>query len=594
MFTANNHADTKRNFFLKRLFFLLIPGLCFAVSSLSFIIIAYIFSGDILIILFEWTQLIALLFFLLIIGKKFFKPIVFPSLFLVFFLYFILVMYHIVTDLSLDFSLVKRNFWNLLPILDSFLFFIFLALILALINAVFLINLKINNSKLKRALIIISILIISTPFILPNKIPTNEVLAFVKTIYKRDRVMDLYTNFYNGLLSKSTAGKKNILNEAEKLKTADLPVFADNIIILQLESLDAELVNSTNTPNFFKLAQTNIFFPKFYGNSVQTLLGQENILCSLPTSLDYNLVQSKKDKEILCLPKILKAAGYKTFFIKSYNLNFTRTGEFMKNIGFSEVHADDIMQSTDPKYNWGYREDVFHQRAIDFFAKNHGENRNFAYIEIGPTNHWPFKTQQDYNGVLPFPKPKNHSENMANTTHIQDSYLAVALKKINKLFPKNNYTLLILGDHAWPLGIHTGNTFNQENAYEENFLTSLAVKIGSENKYQNKIINTRYSSMDIMPSLLDLIGIKYPENSFRRSFVEEINNKKTASKKIILIQPFGDKYINIIDWPEKYQYKEGSEQLIKYNLLSDPNESRPVSLLNNQTKIFNSIKNLLK
>ena len=37
----------------------------------------------------------------------------------------------------------------------------------------------------------------------------------------------------------------------------------------------------------------------------------------------------------------------------------------MNNIYFDEVHADDIMSEDDPRYLWGYREDVFYKKALE-------------------------------------------------------------------------------------------------------------------------------------------------------------------------------------------------------------------------------------
>jgi phosphoglycerol transferase MdoB-like AlkP superfamily enzyme len=431
------------------------------------------------------------------------------------------------------------------------------------------------------------------PFITRADKLNNEFIYFVKSIYQKDEIIDYYQNsIYNNLIQQSSIDKNRLIEEAKKINKENLPKYLDNIIILQIESLNSFLVNEKNTPNFMEISRQGIFFPKFYGNSVQTIMAQENILCSLPSSFDMNLVESGEDKNILCLPEIFKYLDYKTFFIKSYDLRFAQTGEFMKNLKFDEIHADDIMGQDNIKYPWGYREDIFYKKSFDYLKKNKKDKLNFFYIEIGPTNHWPFKTPEDMGSEALYKNPENHEQRLINTTYIQDRYLKIAWEEINKIFPEKNYTLLILGDHSWPAGIHEDNTFNEKGSYEENFLTSMIMIIGDEKKYKRKIINKKYSEMDIGPSILNLFQID-SANKFARSFIKELNGQTESGGNLLLIQPFSNKYINVITSENtKYQYDGGGKKMIIYNLNRDPGEENGQIIGKEKKNILNMIKNL--
>jgi phosphoglycerol transferase MdoB-like AlkP superfamily enzyme len=423
-----------------------------------------------------------------------------------------------------------------------------------------------------KALFVLPIIIVSIPFATRDYKSENEFVYFLKSIYQNNKAVDYYQkNTYEGLINNSVIKKALVIKKAEKIKREELPSYLDNIVILQIESLNSFLVNEKNTPNFLEIAKQGVFFPAIYGNSVQTIMAQENILCSLPSSFDSYLTASKKDEDILCLPGALHAAGYKNFFLKSYDLNFTRTGEFMNNIKFDETHADDIMKDGDPKYPWGYREDIFYERAFEYLRKNIKDNNNFIYLEIGPTNHWPFATPGGMENFVPFKNPRNHQERLINTTFLQDAYLKIAWDKLNELFPEKNYTAIITGDHSWPAGIHEGNTFNESGAFEENFLTSMAMILGNDKKYEGKVIKERYSLMDIMPSILNLLGVDF-SNNYSRSFIKELNGGQVEEKNIILIQPYAKKYINIVDYPKKYQYIAEEGKILLYDLEKDSGE----------------------
>lgn len=534
-----------------------------------YLILLYIYFSNFWLEFFKYLQFYAMVFLLAIILTKY-KKINFSIFVLIFFAYYFLVFFYFITRSSTDFLFLKRNITGFNYIIKEYWQLLSIVIIFALFNSFFLIKYAPRpiNKLLRRVAPTILLLFFSFfPILTNNNALNNELFAFAQTIIKKDEITDYYQNFYSQLINQSAISRQDVLAQAAQKK--ENSPYLQNIIIIQLESLNSSFVNQATTPNFSALAEQGVFFPKFYGNSVATILAQENILCSLPSSFDATLTGEGLDKKSVCLPNILKAMGYKNFFLKTYDLNFTRAGEFMKNIGFDQIHADDLMEANDPKYAWGYREDVFFKRAFNYIAKNKS-NKNFIYLEIGPTNHWPFNTPVEYADAAPYKNPANTKERLSNTTFFQDAHLKEAWQEINRLFPEKNRTVIILSDHSWPAEAHPGNNFNQHNAYEENFLTSMIFMAGDDKKYKSAIINTKYSQMDIMPSLLGLFNINSPKNNYARSFIDELEKKQPPRCNIILIQPYNIKYINIISGNLKYQY--GNDELVLYNLDVDPNE----------------------
>jgi glycerophosphoryl diester phosphodiesterase len=574
----------------KFIVYILVAILFVGINTLSIAFLT-VFTGSLLGEIFKWFQLLSIIFLCSSALNKWKKLTIFCSAFL-FLSYYIAVLFFINTNINLDYYFLKRNIADIDSVIGPFIFPLILLLPISFFNS--FLNTKIwqYSYKWRKTLAALSVVIILLPVFF-SSLPMNELTAFIKTIYQRDRVINYFQKFQKNLINQSAKNKFSLLAEATEKDKEKIPRFLENVIILQIESLNNRLVNASTTPNFLNFAKQGVYFPKFYSNSVQTIFGQENLLCSLPSSFDMDLVQSGFDKKVACLPEIFNSLDYKTFFLKSYRLDFTRTGEFMKNIGFSEVHADDIMQADDPRYKWGYREDVFFNRALDFFQRNKQAKRNFLYLEIGPTNHWPFSVPDDFKGKVPYPEAKNHQERLANTTFIQDSYLPIALEKINQIFPEKNYTLFLLSDHTWPLGTHENNIFNQQGAFEDNFLSTMAVQIGNEEKYRNKIISTRYSLMDVMPSVLDLFGLSYRDNDYSRSFLPELNNEKIEENQTILIQPYSNKQIGIIQNNIKIKYQADSQNILNYDLSIDPEESTRKTISTNDKDNLIKIQSLL-
>ncbi|OGF26797.1 hypothetical protein A2331_05580 [Candidatus Falkowbacteria bacterium RIFOXYB2_FULL_34_18] len=576
------------------IFFIFLIFNCFLVAVLS------VYSGSLWTEVYKWFQFAILSLVLFYVFYKLNRFFGFIFLFFINLVYLFLVSYFIVTGSHLSFAFLKMYFdHSALSLVFMYRWAVLFLVFFSLLNIFGFLAIK-NKILEKIHLVVVSfvffVLIFLQIFCLGGL--DSEVIGFAKSVYDQDRIIDYYQKKYNQLVNESIQDKYFVLEQARKLDKNKLPKFLDNIIVLQIESLNAFLVNEQNTPNFWKKAQEGIWFKKFYGNSVQTILGQENILCSLPTSFYLNLSDNRDVSNILCLPEFFSNLDYKTFFMKSFDLNFAQTGKLMNDLKFNEVHATDIMKEGDKTYKWGYRDDIFWERAFDYLQENKKEKYNFAYIEVGPTNHWPFSTPEELRDLAPYKNPKNHQERFINTTFLQDMFLQIALDRIDKMFPEKNYTLFILGDHSWPAEIHKGNNFNEKESFEENFLTSMAVIVGDEERYKNIGIENPYSQMDIMPSIFELFGISFEENYLAKSFMGEVGMGKYNKHKIVLVQPFATKYLNIIDQNFKFQYSVDKERWISFDLNTNPKEdsfnivsAAPLNMLKSAKSFFPMLDN---
>lgn len=367
----------------------------------------------------------------------------------------------------------------------------------------------------------------------------------------------------------------------------------NNFFIVQLESLNSKLVNKKLTPNLTEIARTNgIFIPNMQGAAVDTILSEEATLCAILPTLYGSLSQSPElAGNMACLPKILKKYGYKTLFFSNYSdLNFANSGNFMREIGFDEIHSKDIMAEEDKNneiYNlpWGYREDIFFRRAFDYIEKYKNE-KIFAYIAVSATNHFPFyqkKGFEYFKEEVPFSDPSNYYEKLADTTFIQDYYLG---QMYNELFYKKyggNSHLMIFGDHSFPF---KNSIFSFSGFWQENFATS-AVIIPSENSQdkpqRGKTLTQFYGQNDYMPTILEMLGINITNYAFMGKsiygdFTPDAKNSSgdiNQNRCLISAQPFSAGFISALQYPEKYVFGIRNNDVIKFNLETDPEEKSP-------------------
>ena len=402
----------------------------------------------------------------------------------------------------------------------------------------------------------------------------------------------IYTNFLSD---------RNIRNDYHELYTEhiaalgkDLPqqttrfnpsALGDVIFIIKQESLNGLLTGPEITPQLLGASRDGVLMPRLYGNSIQSLRGYECTLCGVPPSAVEALadIYSKKElNDLNCLPKLFQSLDYHALYFFGGSRN-PRIVHFAESIGFEKVLADEIMQPEDIKFDWGYREDIFYTRVHQYLETHYAGQKLFIFIDTGATNHAPFEVLDSaLSDKVPFPHPKNFTENISNTTFVQDAYFGLFYTLFKRDYGTRG-TLIAVGDHAWPISVHKDNIYNERGAYEENFLTSLLYippalqdtefDIGSE-------IPKRFSQMDIMPTLLDLLGMERPVllgESFAPWLLKTPDGEKPmATRTNLSIQPYGGGFISVVQYPQKYLFDVLGGNVNVYDLAQDPDERFPV------------------
>ncbi|MCX6740055.1 MAG: sulfatase-like hydrolase/transferase [Candidatus Parcubacteria bacterium] len=363
----------------------------------------------------------------------------------------------------------------------------------------------------------------------------------------------------------------------------------ENIFILQLESINAmatqgqaanldAYANQVFIPNFQKIAKDGIFFPYFWSNSIQTIRAQENILCGITNNIDEGIAYDDGVDMENCLPNILKKSGYKTIVFRSDNLEFQGMGDFFQKLGYEEVHYTDIMKPQDPKYQWGFDDCIFYQRAFEYL-KNKGLDKEkiFVYFEVSST-HLPWEPKAEYTFTHKFNSPANYLEKYLNSQSEQDYCLGKFYEEYKEYNDSKSH-LFILSDHSWPIGFKEGNYYNFQNAFNENYLTVLSYfpptdKTGQFNIGKTVKTPLIYSETDIPPTIFELLN----NQSYQNSFVFELKKESTQSTYEncqILTQPYSGGYLIIISGTNKYIYSVIDKTVTQYDLINDLYEQSP-------------------
>jgi hypothetical protein len=397
---------------------------------------------------------------------------------------------------------------------------------------------------------------------------------FLSDRHLKNEYRELYDKHITALQSKRPTAGAHV----------DPSVLGDTIIFVQQESLSDLLVSPNVTPQLLNASRDGLLFRKLYGNSIQSERGYECILCGAPPSAEGDLVNDYTDeviKKLPCLPRVFKELGYRPLLFYSGNPN-PRVTHLFDLIGFEKIFADDIMKPGDVQYNWGYREDTFFARVDEYLQKHYKNEKLFIFITASASNHTPFKVLDNkLLDKIPFPQPTKFEENLSNTTFVQDAYLGVLYDIFKKHYALRG-SLLAVSDHSWPIPIHKHNIYNERGAFEENFLISMLFVPPESRRGDFSIgstVSQRFSQMDIVPTVLDLIGMKQDYmlgESFAPWLLASQRSERLGPRKTkISVQPYGGGCISVIQFPKKYLFDVLGRNVKVFDLKNDPREQSP-------------------
>ncbi|MDR1726616.1 MAG: sulfatase-like hydrolase/transferase [Acidobacteriota bacterium] len=405
--------------------------------------------------------------------------------------------------------------------------------------------------------------------------------GFVYSNFLSDRTL---RDDYRALYEKHVAA----LEEAPPRATArfDPSALGDAVFVVKQESLNGLLTGPRVTPQLLRAARDGILLPKMYGNTIQSLRGYGCILCGTPPSATLALADAYSAEDLgrlRCLPRIFQGLGYRTLYFFGGSRN-PRIVRFAQAVGFEKVLADDIMRPGDAKFDWGYREDVFYRRVHEYLRAHCAGRKVFVFIDTGATNHTPFEVLDPaLKDKVPFPDPKGFTENISNTTFVQDAYFGAFYDLFRRDYGGNG-TVIAVSDHSWPIPVHKDNIYNERGAYEENFLISMvfvppaakAAKfdIGAE-------VAARFSQMDIQPTVLDLLGMERPAllgESFAPWLLAGAGGGRREPRRAkVSVQPYGGGFISLVRYPKKYLFDVLGQDVKVYDLEKDPKETSPAT-----------------
>lgn len=329
----------------------------------------------------------------------------------------------------------------------------------------------------------------------------------------------------------------------ERTYTSSPKIEGQNVVVIILESFAIEYINSLNideenyTPFFDQLVDSSLVFTNAFANGKKSIDAVPSILSSIPKLMpDEYLLTPYATNKIKSLPLILEDLGYSTAFYHgatngSMNFDaFCYFAGFQKYVGRSEFNNDEFYDGT-----WGIWDEEFLSWTVDQLSDM---KKPFFSSIFTISSHPPYALPKKY--ASKFKKGKSPMHSCIQYT---DMALQKFFEKAQKQDWYNNTLFILTADHTpksdRTMYIHERGSMNVPLIFYHPTDTTFR---GSSDRIVGHI--------DIMPTILDLLGYHEPFFSFGNSVMSDLPGftfSQIGTKKMLFAKIQQEPYVLIYE-----------------------------------------------
>ena len=387
-----------------------------------------------------------------------------------------------------------------------------------------------------------------------------------------------------------------------------------------------------NTPNINRLAREGMLFTDFHSNGpmssptraalltgrYQQRLGIET---ALPTDWDDRGIGSEANKNEITIATYLRKSGYKTAIFGKWHLGKHSSANPVHH-GFDEFRGltcgsgdyfskmdrngfKDWWHNEDLSFQEGYATDVITDNSVSYINA-HKDNPFFLYVAYNAI-HFPWQTSEDYTletvregedftSSNPGPKSKlgpHQPEEIPsiviqmieeldkNVGRIIESLQEQGIEKNTLVFfTSDNGGYLNYNGSTWPKVSSNGPLRGQKGQLYEGGHRVPAIAWWPGHIPASSVKNQTVMTFDILPTVLDLLGIKNPSGRGPNaldgvSILPLLIQGKELASRTLFWRMGGQKAVRSGPWKLVVQGQNSTPAL--YNLEDDIGESRDLS-----------------
>ncbi len=282
-----------------------------------------------------------------------------------------------------------------------------------------------------------------------------------------------------------------------------------NVVIIMLESLSKEFVGFHNNGNGFtpfldELMKNSLVFENAFANGLRSIDAVPAIVSSIPNLMNDPFINSKySNNKVPSLSTILNTEGYKTYFLHGGKrgtmgfLGYCNQIEFNRYLGMEDFPDKRFFDG-----DWGIYDEAF----LKFSASELNKIKQPFFATIFTlSSHPPYNLPQKYLDFFPKGKGKIHE-----LIGYSDHSLKLFFDKINDQPWFKDTLFVVTADHT------ASESFNSRyGGYVNRHKIPLIFYRGDHSLKGKEVRITQ--QIDIMPTILDILGYNKPFFSFGKS-----------------------------------------------------------------------------
>lgn len=283
-----------------------------------------------------------------------------------------------------------------------------------------------------------------------------------------------------------------------------------NLILITAEGFSPYAINKDITPTLYKMYEEGFKFTDFYTPlwGVSTSDG-EYVACTglIPKAGIWSFYKSSENYMPFCMGNQMKALGYKTFAYHNHYYDYYKRNSSHPNMGYT---YKGLGNGLDVKETWPESD----LEMIDLTAPEYINERPFHTYYMTVSGHLRYTFEGNYMSY----KNKDAVSNLIYSDNVK-AYLACnieldkAMESLIKKLEESGIaedTLIAISPDHYPYGLELSEISELAgHDVEENFELYKSVFILWSKGMKPETIDKPCSSLDIIPTLSNLLGLKY-------------------------------------------------------------------------------------
>jgi arylsulfatase A-like enzyme len=298
-----------------------------------------------------------------------------------------------------------------------------------------------------------------------------------------------------------------------------------NLIIILLDAARADHFTSfgytrDTTPNLARFFDDSVLFTEAYPAGASTRPSVASLFTSQFPDTHGALARDwPMPREGATLAECMSAAGYATVAFSASPTVSLAFGYGRGFASFREVFRDAGLPAAGlPHHRVGAVDGALVLEATRKWLRAHRDERFFAYLHFLEP-HFPYGAPGDFRAAFARPGPKNYGRSEVaydwGLAYV-DSLIAQLLKELDALGLLDRSVVVAMSDHGEGFGEH-GFRGHGNAVYGEIVHVPLAFHLPTRCEARPRRMSEVFCLTDVMPTLLDLLGIPPPKTMQGRS-----------------------------------------------------------------------------